>query len=51
MSSIDMNTVNKDIFELACKVHGLEVGDTRALATYEMIKQFLVEHNFYVSEV
>lgn len=45
---IDMNTVNKDVFELACKLHGLEIGDTRALASYEMIKQFLVDHDFMV---
>jgi len=42
------NSLNDKIFTLACAVHGLEKGDTRALATYEMIKQFLVDNDFSV---
>lgn len=43
-----INEINEDIFELSCKIHGLEMGDLKALPTYEMIKEFLIAHDFAV---
>ena len=47
MSNVE--NLNDKIFTLACKLHGLEKGDTRALASYEMIKQFLIDNDFSVT--
>jgi hypothetical protein len=40
----NINDLNDKILTLACAVHGLEKGDTRALTTYEMIKKFLQDN-------
>lgn len=46
MSNTD--NVNEKIFRLACELHGLEYGDLRALGSYEIIKQFLIENEWAI---
>jgi hypothetical protein len=43
---MNVNDINQEVFKLACEVHGLEEGDTRALGTYEMIMNFLRDKGY-----
>ena len=44
MSNIE--DINQEVFNLACELHGLEKGDTRALKRYEMLMKFLRDKGF-----
>lgn len=46
----NIDDLNKKLLDLACAVHGLDPGDTRALQTYEMIKAWLKENAAEVLE-
>lgn len=45
-----LDEINGKIFTLACEVHGLEKGDLKALPTYEMIKEFLIDNDWAVDD-